>query len=150
MANHKIQVAAVGRTAGWTATALVALIVATHAWAEEFDRSLLQGRWVELFADEKPNCSDALIFEHELSADGTVLTTRFTRNWLLSGDRVTTRTQQVVRSTRNTLVLRNEGEPEPGIPVEWEMIFAFPDLYKLRADGWQTDEGDFVRRIRCT
>lgn len=132
--------------------ALVASLVASHAWAEEFDRSLLQGRWVELFADEKPNCSDALIFEHELSADGTILTTRFTRNWLLfepSGGRVTTWTQQVVRATRNTLVLRNEGEPEPGIPVEWEMIFTSPGLYKLRADGWQTDEGDFVRRMRC-
>jgi hypothetical protein len=149
MASHKIQVAMVGGTVAWTAMALVASIVGTHAWAEEFDRSLLQGRWVELFADEKPNCSNALIFEHELSADGTVLTTRFMRNWLLSGDRVTTSTQQVVRATRNTLVLRNEGEPEPGIPVEWEMIFASPGLYNLRADGWQTDEGDFVRRIRC-
>ena len=131
---------------------LAASIIASPAGAEEFDRSLLQGRWVELFGDEKPNCSDAVIFEHELSADGKVLTTRFTRNWLfsaLTGDRVSTWSQQVVRATRSTLVVRDGDKPQHGRPAEWEMIFASPGLYKLRGDGWQTDEGDFVRRARC-
>jgi hypothetical protein len=132
------------------------VVAAAAIWqsaaAEEFDRTLLKGRWVELFEGEKPPCWDALIFEHELSDDGKILVTRFTRNWLfseLSGNRVSFRKQPVVRMTRNTLVVKNEGEPYPGEPVEWEFIFDSPTQYRLRGLGLETDEGDFVRRQRC-
>src|SRR5688572_3672827 len=94
------------------ALVFAATIVTMPAVAEEFDRSLLPGRWVELFGNEKPSCSDALLFEHELNANGTILTTRFTRNWLfseLSGKRVSEESMRVVRVTRNTLVIARGG-----------------------------------------
>jgi hypothetical protein len=134
------------------ALVLSATIIAGPAAGEEFDRSLLRGRWVELFGDEKPSCSNALVFEHELNADGTILTTRYVRNWLLSelsGNRISEESMRVVQMTRDTLVVRRDGDSEPGVPVEWEMLFVSPDMYRLRADGWQTEEGDFVRRQRC-
>jgi hypothetical protein len=135
------------------AIAVLALLNAQTSQAEDFDRTLLKGRWVELFGIEKPDCSNALIFEHALSADGKSLTTTFTRNWLFSelqGKRVEVETVQVVNMTRDTLVFRKSSEAEPGIPNEWEMIFSSPNLYKLRADGWELGEGrDFVMRQRC-
>jgi hypothetical protein len=134
------------------AVGLAATIIAMPAIGEDFDRSLLQGRWVELFEDMKPDCSDAFLFEHELNADGTILTNRYIRNWTFSqfsGPRVSEESMRVVRMTRDTLVVTRDAETDPGSPIEWEMRFASPDSYTLRAEHPEIDAAVNVKRQRC-
>ena len=130
----------------------VLLPVSFDARTDEFDRSLLSGRWVELFGSERPNCNDAIIFEHELGDDGKTLTTHITRNWPfseLSGDRESVETNRVITVTRSAITFERDWGVDESTPTVWEIVYLSPDMYKLRADGWETDEGDFVRRQRC-
>lgn len=139
-------------------TGLIALIStvlslgAQEASAEEFDRALLAGRWGELFGSEQPSCHDAIIFQHELSKDGSELTTHFIRNWPLaelSGNQYSVERYRVLSTTKNTITFERSDKTDENSPKVWELIFVAPDMYKIRADGWETDEGDFVRRKRC-
>ena len=121
------------------------------ASAQEFEWSLLDGKWAEsanhLFGCRPDNVHQRL----EVSPDRKTLKFQNDRPWKIAGAEVREYSAAVVKAQGRSLFIKY-GPELKGIPAEyreWEMRFIGPGTYRWRAVNWAQDEFNNVIGVRC-
>lgn len=144
------------RAAGWLALVALSGSGLAQPAPEQgmaFDRSLLGGIWAESVDTTDACAMSNLHNTFELSADGKTLVFKLDRKWkIASGDPLERYSATVVRSTRQSLVIRYNadiGTLPPGYPTEWELAFVAPGVYRWRATEWPEGKVNNVVGVKC-
>lgn len=119
-----------------------------------FDRSLLAGVWAES-VNTSPACAESnLHHTFELTTDGKTLNFKLDRKWTIAtGQAVERYSATVVSSTKHSLVIRYNtdiGTPPSGYPIEWEISFVAPGVYRWRAEAWPEGNVNTVVGVKCS
>jgi len=121
--------------------------------AAPFDRSLLGGVWAES-VDTMPACAMTNLHNtFELSPDGRTLVFKLDRkSKIASGNEVEQYSATVLRSTSQSLFIRYNadiGTLPPGFPLDWEIVFVTPGVYRWHAEKWKEGEVNNVVGVKC-
>jgi hypothetical protein len=134
------------------AIASVVFISSAGACAQEFDWTLLEGKWAES-TDHLYGCrTENLHQRFELSRDRKSLKFKNDRPWKIgTGKEVRDYSATVVRAQGRSVFIRYGPELE-GVPPEyreWEMRFIGPTTYRWRSVNWAPDEFNNVIGVKC-
>jgi hypothetical protein len=127
--------------------------LSTTALAQDFDRSLLSGVWVESDNTDYACTSDKPHQRFELSKDGKTLVFKFDRMLpIVTGKTVDQYSATVILATPRALVIEyndTEGLPK-GFPTTWELAFVAPGTFRWRATEWPVGHVNRVVGVRCS
>jgi hypothetical protein len=137
----------------FTLSALFWTMLSTAALAQEFDRSLLSGEWVESDDTDFACTKDKPHQRFELSEDGKTLVFKIDRKLLIAtGKAVDQYSATVILATPRALVIEynnTEGAPK-GFPKAWELAFIAPGVFRWRATEWPVGHVNRVVGVRCS
>jgi len=127
--------------------------LSTSALAQEFDRSLLSGEWVESDSTDFACTRDKPHQRFELSADGKTLVFKIDRKLPIASSKIVDLySATVILATPKALVINyndTEGLPK-GFPKSWELAFIAPGVYRWRATDWPEGHVNRVVGVRCS
>ena len=121
--------------------------------AQEFDRSLLTGDWVESDNTDFACTSNKAHQRFELSEDGKTLVFKLNRKLLIAtGKMVDQYSASVLLALPKALIIEyndTEGLPK-GFPKTWELAFIAPGIYRWRATVMPEGHVNYVVGVRCS
>jgi hypothetical protein len=125
----------------------------TVSLAQEFDRSLLSGEWVESDNTEFACTSNKAHQRFELSEDGKTLVFKLNQKLLIAtGKMVDQYSASVLLALPKALVIEyndTEGLPK-GFPRTWELAFIAPGVYRWRVTIAPAGHVNYVVGVRCS
>jgi hypothetical protein len=132
--------------------ALIAILLASSVQAQQFDWSLLEGKWAEstrnAYGCRKDNVHNTFV----ISEDKKRITFKLDRLWKIgNGKEVREYSAAVVGEGENYLVIKygDDLSDVSNEMREWEMLFLGPNTYRWRATSWPLAQYNNVVGVKC-
>src|SRR5208282_2726344 len=133
--------------------ALFWIMLSTTVSAQEFDRSLLTGDWVESDNTDFACTSNKAHQRFELSEDGKTLVFKLNRKLLIATGKIVDQySASVLLALPKSLIIEyndTEGLPK-GFPKTWELAFIAPGVYRWRVTVAPEGHVNYVVGVRCS
>jgi len=126
---------------------LVVASISGAAHAQEFDWTLLNGRWAESTGGQYGCRPDNLGHRFVVSPDKKQLTFQLSKKWKNpAGQEIGQYTASILSAADNSLMIRYSPDL-PGMTaetLEWELRFIGPGAYRWRPASWPADRYNAV------